>query len=203
MSSGSGHGGLVRLALYATPILLAAVAAHFYFGGSAETAAPRFSSVQVVGSETMRPVVTACAEEFMSRYPEADIIVKGGGSGDGIAALLHGVVDIGMTSRDLSGRERDYALSKNIDIAAFELALDGIAVIVNQANAIETLDRAQLRDIFAGKIRDWRELGGGEGEIGSSPGLRALEPRRCLATASWAVIPTVPLPASCRPTRQS
>ena len=58
--------------------------------------------MQIVGSETMRPVVTACAEEFMTRNPQADIIVKGGGSGDGIAALLHGIVDIGMTSRDLS-----------------------------------------------------------------------------------------------------
>lgn len=115
--------------------------------------------MQIAGSETMRPVVTACAEEFMTRNPHADIIVKGGGSGDGVAALLHGIVDIGMTSRDLSRRERDFAASKGIDISVFELALDGITVIVNPANAVPALDLGQLRSIFAGTLKNWRELG--------------------------------------------
>ena len=153
------------LALYAAPICLVALAALFYFGGGAETATPQSGSVQVVGSETMRAVVTACAADFMTRNPQADVIVKGGGSGDGIAALLHGMVDIGMTSRDLSGRERDYAASKGIEISVSGLALDGITIIVNRANAVTILDPGQLRNIFAGKIRNWRELEGGEAEI--------------------------------------
>ncbi len=80
----------------------------------------------------------------MNRHPDTDIVVNGGGSGDGIAALLHGVVDICMTSRDLSVREIDYAHSKNIEILAFELALDGIAIIVNGANTLGALDLEQL-----------------------------------------------------------
>lgn len=101
----------------------------------------------------------------MSRNPPADIIVKGGGSGDGIAALLHGIVDVAMTSRKLSSRERDYAVSKGIEIYEFELALDGIAVVVNRANLVAALDLNQLRNLFAGSIRNWRELGGAKAQV--------------------------------------
>ena len=156
---------VVRSAFYTTPVLLVAVVGLLYLSSGTESSNLETGSVQVVGSETMRPVVTACAEEFMARNPQADIVVQGGGSGDGIAALLHGVVDLGMTSRDLSSRERDYAASQGIEISAVGLALDGITVVVNRANAVAALDLAQLRDIFAGSIRDWRELGGAAGEI--------------------------------------
>ena len=73
---GSGRSGIVRLALYATPIFLAALAAFFYFSSGAENSALQTGSVQVVGSETMRPVVTTCAADFMTRNPQADIIVR-------------------------------------------------------------------------------------------------------------------------------
>jgi len=169
----AGRGSFVRLAAYMAPIALAALAGFFYFGDGAGNGTPQSGSVQVVGSETMRPVVTACAEDFMTRNPRADIVVKGGGSGDGIAALLHGMVDIAMTSRDLSPRERDYAGAKGIELAVPGLALDGIAVIVNPASTVTTLDLGQLQGIFAGAIRNWRELDGGTAEIHILPFARA------------------------------
>jgi ABC-type phosphate transport system substrate-binding protein len=98
-ASSSGRRGLARAALYAMPVLLVGIGAYLYFNAAVENSASPSGSVQVVGSESMRPAVTACAEDFMTRNPQADIIVKGGGSGDGVAALLHGIVDIGMTSR--------------------------------------------------------------------------------------------------------
>ena len=153
----------VALALLAIPLLLVVVG-FLYFTGQAAPG-PLFGSVQVVGSETMRPVITACAEDFMSQNPVADIVVNGGGSGDGVAALLHGVTDISMISRDLSDREREYATAQGIEISEFALALDGVAVIVNGANAIAALSLAEVRDIFDGRIRNWRELGGADGEI--------------------------------------
>jgi phosphate transport system substrate-binding protein len=156
---------VVRLAASIVPLALAAVAALVYFGDGTGTSELPSGSVQVVGSETMRPVVTACAEDFMTRNPRADVIVKGGGSGDGIAALLHGMVDIAMTSRELSLRERDYAVSRGIAISVVGLALDGIAVIVNPASRVTTLDLGQLQDIFAGKLRNWHAVDGGEAEI--------------------------------------
>src|SRR5262245_9641274 len=62
-------------------------------------------SVQLKGSETLRPLLTICAEDFMSRQPDIDVIVQGGGSGVGIAALLHGMVDVAMASRELTAQE--------------------------------------------------------------------------------------------------
>jgi len=156
--------GLARLALYIAPILVAAFAAFLYFGGDASASA-QSGSVQVVGSETVRPVMTACAEEFMTRNPHSDIIVRGGGSGDGIAAILHGITDIGMTSREITQREHDFAVSKGIDLSTVDLARDGVTVVVNRANSVDALDFDQLRDVFTGKTRNWRELGGADAEI--------------------------------------
>jgi phosphate transport system substrate-binding protein len=136
MQGGWRRSVVVRSAFYTTPVLLVAIVGLLYLGSGTQSSNLQTGSVQVVGSETMRPVVTACAEEFMARNPQADIVVKGGGSGDGIAAVLHGVVDLGMTSRDLSSRERDYAASRGIEISAVGLALDGITVVVNRANAV-------------------------------------------------------------------
>src|SRR5947209_2454165 len=112
----------------------------------------------------MRPAVTACAEDFMTKNPRADIVVSGGGSGDGAAAPLHGIVDIGMTSRELTQREREYAGAKGFEISAFAMALDGVTILVNRANPIAALSIGQLHDIFTGKVRDWRELEAGDGE---------------------------------------
>jgi phosphate transport system substrate-binding protein len=159
--------GIGRAATYGILILVSLIglAALLYFVGSSDRSAATTGSVQVAGSESMRPVVTACAEAFMTRNPKADVIVRGGGSGDGIAALLHGLVDVGMASRDLSKRERDYALSKGIEITQFPLALDGIAIVVNRTNPVAGLSLVQVQSVFAGKVRNWRELGGEDREI--------------------------------------
>jgi len=101
----------------------------------------------------------------MTRAPQADVIVRGGGSGDGVAALLHGMIDIGMTSRELSQRERDYAGTQAFELATFALALDGVTVIVNGANPVAALGLDQLHDIFTGKVRNWSELGAQDAEI--------------------------------------
>lgn len=165
MNNGASVGRIARLVLYAAPVGLAALAAYVYFGGRADSAPPQTGSVQIVGSETMRPVVTACAEEFMARNPKSDIIVKGGGSSDGITALLHGIADIGMASRNFSTRERDYAASKAIEISETAFARDGITLVVNRSNSVTALDLAQIRNIFTGKIRNWRDVGGADAEV--------------------------------------
>ncbi len=101
----------------------------------------------------------------MSKNPKADIIVKGGGSGDGVVAVLHGIADIGMVSRSLSRREREFAASKGIELNETPLARDGVTVIVNGANRVTSLTFEQLKDVFAGRTRNWRELGGDDREI--------------------------------------
>ncbi len=149
----------------AAAVILAGAAAYLYFGASAANLGSSVGSVQVVGSESMHPSVTACAEDFMTRNPQADVIVKGGGSGDGVAALLHGITDIAMASRELTPREREYARANSIELAVFSVAQDGISIIVNRANPVADLSLSQLRDIFAGRLRNWGDLGAPQGEI--------------------------------------
>ena len=132
-------------------------------GGSGKSA--QSGSLQISGSESMRAVVTACAEDFMTKFTEADVIVKGGGSGEGISALLHGMVEIGMTSRGLTEKETAYAADNNIELTETALALDGIALIVHPSNGIGELDLAQLRMIYTGELRSWRNITGMGGNI--------------------------------------
>jgi phosphate transport system substrate-binding protein len=154
-----------RWALYNLPTLLICAALFLYIGRPAGMPTLLSELVQVVGSESMRPTIAAIAEDFMTRNPLADITVRGGGSGDGIAALLHGMVDIAMTSRDVTPRERAYVGDKGLELSVVPLALDAVVIVINQANPITVLDVEQIRDIFAGKIRNWRELQGAETEI--------------------------------------
>jgi hypothetical protein len=115
------------------------------------------ASVQLKGSETLRPLLTMCAEDFMSRRPHIDILVQGGGSGMGIAALLHGMVDVAMASRELTAKERQYASQQRLQIQTFDIALDGIAVVVHPTNPVEALTVDDLRDIFTGLRRGWSD----------------------------------------------
>jgi phosphate transport system substrate-binding protein len=165
LMASSRHWGLAGIAVGVIVGVLASATVYLYSAQSHDDGASQSGSVQVLGSESMRPAVTACAEDFMTRNPDADIIVKGGGSGDGVAALLHGIVDIGMTSRELSQRERDYAVGRGFAVAVFPMALDGVTIVVNHANPVTALSIDQLREIFTGKIRNWRELEGFDGEI--------------------------------------
>jgi phosphate transport system substrate-binding protein len=152
-------------AICAASFVLVGVGGALYFADGAKNPESPTGSVLVVGSESMRPTVTTCAEDFMMRNPQTDVIVKGGGSGDGVAALLHGLTDIAMASRELTQRERQYARSSAIELAATPLALDGVSIIVNRMNPIVDISLRQLRDIFSGRIRSWGELGAGAEEI--------------------------------------
>lgn len=105
----------------------------------------------------MQPFIEKLAEHFAEKNPEININVQGGGSTAGIQAVLNGTCAVGASSRNLKPSER------GIDIII--IALDGIAVIVHRGNPIDDLTIEQVRDIFAGKIRNWKELGGFDKEI--------------------------------------
>ena len=154
-----------KKAFYALPALAIAALAAVYLRDGGRDFAQDSGSLQILGSETMRPLVTACAEAFMARNPQADIIVRGGGSGDGVAALLSGMADIGMTSRPFSDKEREFAATRGIELAVSDIALDGVAVIVNGANPLSALTLDRLKAIFTGEVGNWRDLGGGDRAI--------------------------------------
>jgi len=116
--------------------------------------------VVIQGSTTVLPIAQKCAEVFMQKHPEANISVRGGGSGTGIAALIDGICDIADSSRPIKDKELNKAVGRGIDPVAHVIAMDGIAVIVHPLNSINELSLTQLKDIYTGKISNWSELGG-------------------------------------------
>jgi phosphate transport system substrate-binding protein len=110
--------------------------------------------VSVTGSTTVLPIAEEAAEQFHDQNPEANVLVSGLGSSAGIEAVLSGTGDVATSSRDLKDEEEGKGL---VDTP---LAFDGIAVIVNPGNPVSALSLEQLRDIFAGKITNWKDVGG-------------------------------------------
>lgn len=115
--------------------------------------------VIVTGSTTILPITEEARESFEAANPGASVLVSGLGSSAGIEAVSTGTSDIGTSSRDLKEEEETLGL---VDIP---IAFDGIAVIVNPDNPVEELTLDQLRDIFAGKITNWNQVGGEDREI--------------------------------------
>ncbi|MFH1778136.1 MAG: phosphate ABC transporter substrate-binding protein [Candidatus Omnitrophota bacterium] len=121
--------------------------------------------IQIKGSDTMVNLVQSWAENFMKKRPEAFIAVTGGGSGTGIASLLNKTCDIAECSRKMKQKEIELARNKGINPVEFTVALDGLAVVVHPANPVDKLTIDQLSDIFTGKIKNWKELGGKDSKI--------------------------------------
>jgi len=117
--------------------------------------------VTIAGSTTVLPIAQTCAEEFMNNNPDVDISVRGGGSSVGIASIISGTVDIGNASRHIKSKELAQARKKGISPKEIIVAYDGIAVIVNEGeNNLTKLSVADVRDIYTGKIKNWKEVGG-------------------------------------------
>jgi phosphate transport system substrate-binding protein len=117
------------------------------------------------GSTTVLPIAQKAAEVFMQKNPDADISVRGGGSGVGIASIIDGTCDIGDSSRPIKDTELDKAVALGKDIKAHVVAMDGIAVIVNPNNPVSALSKKQVKDIYTGKISYWSEIGGNSEKI--------------------------------------
>jgi len=89
------------------------------------------------------------------------VTVQGGGSGTGIKMVGEGTVDIGNASRKIKDKEKDLYR----DLVGTIIAYDGIAIVVHPSNPVENLTKQQLQDIYAGKITNWKEIGGEDREI--------------------------------------
>ncbi|MCK4655004.1 MAG: phosphate ABC transporter substrate-binding protein [Candidatus Cloacimonetes bacterium] len=122
--------------------------------------AKKGNKIIVAGSTTVLPIAQATAEVFMDDNPEINISVRGGGSSVGIASVMAGTSDIGSASRHAKTKELATAREKGINIYENIIANDGIAVIINPENNIDNLTMEQLKDVFTGKIQNWKEIGG-------------------------------------------
>lgn len=115
--------------------------------------------VNVSGSTSVARVMDVLAEEYNKTHPDDYIAVQGIGSSAGITMVNKGVVEIGMSSRYLTESE------KGEDLNVVPIAYDGLAIVVNVANSVENLTQQQVFDIYKGKIKNWKDVGGADQPI--------------------------------------
>jgi phosphate transport system substrate-binding protein len=148
-------GGVLALGL-----LLSLVACGAEQGQAGTPVPGAVSIVENKGSDTMVNLALAWAETYNQIYPNVQIAVTGGGSGTGIAALINGTVDMANASRQIMSEERAQAQANGIEPIEYVVAGDAIAIVVYPGNPVNGLTIPQLSDIYAGKITNWREVGG-------------------------------------------
>lgn len=114
--------------------------------------------VNIVGSTSVQPFAELLAEEYLAKHVEENVEVQGGGSTAGLQAVVNGLADIGMCSRTLSTEEA-------AEFQGAVIARDGLAIVVNPVNPVADLTTEQLRGLFSGTIRNWKEVGGLDGPV--------------------------------------
>ena len=117
-------------------------------------------SIVIKGSTTVLPVAQAALEAYMKANPGVNISLSGGGSGEGIKALIDKSADIANSSREIKGNEVELAKSKGVNPVETIVAVDAIVPIVNPRNKVANLSIDQLSQIYQGKITNWKEVGG-------------------------------------------
>ena len=126
----------------------------------------RAEKLVIKGSDTLgAKLVPQLAEQFKAQHPGTTFDIAAEGSTTGIAAIIDGTAQIGMSSRRAKPAEVGAASAKNVHLKPTIVAYDGIAVIVNSANPIKSLTKKQVEQIFTGEVADWSAVGGSGGKI--------------------------------------
>lgn len=129
-------------------------------GASQTPSSDEEAKISIQGSTTVLPLSEAWQKPFNEEHPDIALEIAGGGSGNGITALIGGTADIANASREIKDSERDEAAGNGIEVVEHLIAYDGLAVIVHPSNPIESVTVEQLSDIYTGKIKSWADLGG-------------------------------------------
>ncbi len=116
--------------------------------------------VIVKGSDTMLNLTQRLAEAFSAAQPDVTISITGGGSGVGISAIINREVDIANASRAIKSKEISTARANGVNPTEIVIALDGLAVIVNNKNPVNQLTVDQIGAIYRGQLTNWSQLGG-------------------------------------------
>jgi phosphate transport system substrate-binding protein len=117
----------------------------------------KIEKLVLTGSSTIAPLAAEIGKRFESLHSNVRVDVQTGGSSRGVSDARAGLADIGMASRALKDDEKD--------LVGFTVALDGISVILNKANPVQSLNKQQIIDIYTGKIINWKEVGGNDAPI--------------------------------------
>jgi phosphate transport system substrate-binding protein len=116
--------------------------------------------IDIAGGTAHIPVMKEAAKRIMRLYPDIRISIAAGGSGVGVQKVGEGLVQIGNTGRALSAAEIE-----KYGLKSWPFAIDGVAVAIHSGNGVNNLTSAQIRDIFSGKITNWKTLGGRDAAI--------------------------------------
>jgi phosphate transport system substrate-binding protein len=122
-------------------------------------------NVVIKGSTTVLPVAQGVLEAYMKAHPGVNISLSGGGSGDGIKALIDKSTDIANSSREIKDKEITLAKEKGVNPVAHTIAIDALTPIVHPKNKVNGLTIDQLSQIYQGKITNWKEVGGDDLKI--------------------------------------
>ena len=142
------------LATVLTPVLLASMAIN-----AAQT-------ITIKGSDTMVILAQRWAEAYMAKHPGTVIQVTGGGSGVGLAALVNGATDIATSSRPMKSSEMNQLKERYASLGVeVKTAKDGITVYVSESNSVSELTLEQIKEIYTGKITNWKDVGGSDAKI--------------------------------------
>ena len=114
----------------------------------------------IAGSTSVQPLMEKIVEEYRKEHPELKINVEGGGSSAGVMAVYTGTAKLGMSSRKLKIQD-----DKEKTLTPITIAYDAIIIVVHPDNPIASLTREQVRDLFAGRITSWQEVGGYDREV--------------------------------------
>ena len=117
------------------------------------------STIEIIGSTTVLPIATAWAEAYHEAHQDVDVNVSGGGSGNGIKALIDQTADIAISSREIKDSERELAQQNDVNPIEHMVAYDGISPIVHPDNPVGSLTIEQLSDIYSGEVTKWSEVG--------------------------------------------
>ena len=152
-----------KFKLFKSPIYWAFL---YLFIFSSTIASAKENSIRIAGSTTVLPVVSRAAEKYKLKHPDISITVNAGGSGVGFSSMADGRVDIGMMSRKISEKERKKYDGQKFNI--YTLGRDGVACVVSSeiySAGVTALSKKQIADIYSGKIKNWKALGGPDKKI--------------------------------------
>ncbi|RLC10731.1 MAG: phosphate ABC transporter substrate-binding protein [Deltaproteobacteria bacterium] len=119
----------------------------------------------IKGSTTVLPITQKAVEAFMKINPDVKISLSGGGSSNGIKALIDGTTDVANASRFIKDKEVKAAMEKGVYPVPFACAYDSIIPVVHPSNTLTNITMAQLKDIYMGKVKSFKEIGGPDMEI--------------------------------------
>lgn len=122
------------------------------------------SGIVIDGSTTVGPIAKSFAAYFTKKY-KVPVTVSESGSGNGAKSLINKTCDIASMSRSMKPQELTAAKSNGVNPVVSVVALDGLAIVVHPSNPVRSLTKAQLANIYTGKITNWSQVGGPNGQI--------------------------------------